>query len=92
MCISTAHNLIIRPRARNAPARKRSHTGKRGGGDGAGEGAAAEDGHSGVRQRAGSELIDRIGIRTEAERAEIQIRKARKARLLAQAKALAKAD
>lgn len=45
-----------------------------------------------VRQRAGSELIDRIGIRTEAERAEIQIRQTRKARLLAQAKALAKTE
>lgn len=43
-----------------------------------------------VRQRAGSELIDRMGIRTEAERAEILIREARKARLAAQAKALAK--
>lgn len=45
-----------------------------------------------VRQRVGSELIDRMGIRSEAERAEIEIRQARKARLLAQAKALAKAD
>ena len=45
-----------------------------------------------VRERAGSELIDRMGIRTEAERAEIMIRDARKARLAAQAKALAKAD
>ncbi len=45
-----------------------------------------------VRERLGSELIDRIGIRTEAERAEIQIRQARKARLLAQAKALAKVE
>lgn len=45
-----------------------------------------------VGQRAGSELIDRIGIRTEAERAEIEIRQARKARLLAQAKALAKTE
>lgn len=43
-----------------------------------------------VRQRAGSELIDRMGIRTESERAEILIREARKARLAAQAKALAK--
>ncbi|WP_378972108.1 hypothetical protein [Methylobacterium komagatae] len=45
-----------------------------------------------VRERAGAELIDRMGIRTEAERAEIIIRDARKARLAAQAKALAKAD
>lgn len=43
-----------------------------------------------VRQRSGSELIDRMGIRTEAERAEILLREARKARLAAQAKALAK--
>lgn len=43
-----------------------------------------------VRQRAGTELIDRMGIRTEAERAEIMIRESRKARLAAQAKALAK--
>lgn len=43
-----------------------------------------------VRQRAGSELIDRMGIRTDSERAEILIREARKARLAAQAKALAK--
>lgn len=45
-----------------------------------------------VRQRAGAELIDRIGIRTEAERAEALIREARKARLVAQAKALAKTE
>lgn len=43
-----------------------------------------------VQKRAGTELIDRMGIRTEAERAEIMIREARKARLAAQAKALAK--
>ncbi|MDQ0448079.1 hypothetical protein [Methylobacterium aerolatum] len=45
-----------------------------------------------VSARVGSELIDRMGIRTEAERAEIQIRQARKARLMAQAKALAKTE
>ncbi|MDQ0443002.1 hypothetical protein [Methylobacterium persicinum] len=43
-----------------------------------------------MQKRAGTELIDRMGIRTEAERAEIMIREARKARLAAQAKALAK--
>lgn len=45
-----------------------------------------------VKQRVGSELIDRMGIRSDAERAEIESRQARKARLLAQAKALAKVD
>lgn len=45
-----------------------------------------------VQNRAGTELIDRMGIRTEAERAEIMIREARKARLAAQAKALAKTE
>ena len=45
-----------------------------------------------VKQRVGSELIDRMGIRSDTERAEIEIRQARKARLLAQAKALAKVD
>lgn len=45
-----------------------------------------------VRERTGIELIDRMGIRTEAERAEIRVRDARKARLAAQAKALAKTE
>ncbi|MCJ2011948.1 hypothetical protein [Methylobacterium sp. J-076] len=45
-----------------------------------------------VRKRAGTELIDRMGIRSEAERAEILIREARKARLAAQAKALVKSE
>ena len=45
-----------------------------------------------VRGRAGTELMDRMGIRTEADRTEILARDARKARLAAQAKALAQTE
>jgi hypothetical protein len=45
-----------------------------------------------LRLRIGTELIDRIGIRTDGERAEIRIRQARKARLAAQARALARTE
>jgi hypothetical protein len=45
-----------------------------------------------VRGRAGTELMDRMGIRTEADRTESLARDARKARLAAQAKALAQTE